>query len=66
METELVYGANVAVDRAHAERLRDKPRVSLVPDPEVVDHNSFIPRLASGEFERQIDRLLTVGAVSRV
>lgn len=66
METELVYGANVAVDRAHAERLRDKPRVSLVPDPDVVDHNSFIPRLASGEFERQIDRLLTSGAVSWV
>lgn len=58
LPTELVFGADMPMDQAHAERLADRAGVQLVPATDVRDHNSLLPAFESGEIDAALDRLL--------
>lgn len=57
-KAHLHFGATVRLDRAHAERLQDRPGVRLHANPDVTDHDSFLPAIESGQFQRLLARLL--------
>lgn len=57
-KAHLHFGATVRLDRAHAERLQDRPGVRLHANPDVTDHDAFLPAIESGQFQRLLARLL--------
>jgi hypothetical protein len=58
LAAELHFGAQMTLDRTHADRLADRPGVRLCPQPHGVEHDVFLPAIESGQFQLALDRLL--------